>query len=777
MRKIYILLLGFSIGLFSSNTAAVVEVPPTFPIMTPADARMHGLEDLRTAVKQDGGVPLPNLKKFLKPDRSAQRKLEQLGKILFWDQQVGSKGQACASCHFHAGADNRIRDQVSPGLLRRLNNREGDIRGYHAAAGAPDETFQTKQPVKPLRFADFPLIKNIQDFMENDGVVTPTPPNSNDVISSQGVFREAFIKVRPGNPNDKCEPVDDPVFKTATGNKVRRVEPRHTPSVINAVFNAFNFWDGRANHFFNGQNPFGVQDPNATIFVVNGGNIQERKIALKNSSLASQAVGPPNSDFEMACGVPEKMNARTWPEIGKKLLRKRNGVRLTPLGLQMVDKTDSLIGGLSNAPAKGVSLNYKQLIKRVFREKYWKAPDQRIVFSDGASIVVTQTARPMVTAESPLVVPATTAELAASTAEEEAVIETGTEPALTDTVATGPTGPRFTLMEANMALFFGLAVQAYQAKLVSDNSWFDKWMRTGNFNAGFGEAERKGLNVFVDKGKCINCHGGPEMTNASVRNFQGGNNLIEPMAMGNNEFAIYDNGFYNIAVSLTTNDLGRGGTGPIKLKDGTFAPLSSSRQRLFEEALRIKIPFKIIGRNRVLAITEDEGVPVCNDINGNGFCDANEPLLPAFQRAAVDGAMKTPGLRNQSITGPYFHNGSAATLKQVVEFYDNGGNFCHFNLPDLDPDIQPLDLTEAEKRQLVKFLVSLTDRRVEFKKAPFDHPSLTIPLDGRKNGAMLELPAVGRNGSATPLATFLGLNPQSIGQAPVNARCSKDGRI
>ena len=42
----------------------------------------------------------------------------QLGKALFWDTRVGSDSKtACASCHFHAGADNRVKNQVSPGLL------------------------------------------------------------------------------------------------------------------------------------------------------------------------------------------------------------------------------------------------------------------------------------------------------------------------------------------------------------------------------------------------------------------------------------------------------------------------------------------------------------------------------------------------------------------------------------------------------------------------------------------------------------------------------------
>jgi hypothetical protein len=40
-----------------------------------------------------------------------------LGKALFWDQQVGSDGMACATCHFSAGADSRIHNAWTPGFL------------------------------------------------------------------------------------------------------------------------------------------------------------------------------------------------------------------------------------------------------------------------------------------------------------------------------------------------------------------------------------------------------------------------------------------------------------------------------------------------------------------------------------------------------------------------------------------------------------------------------------------------------------------------------------
>jgi cytochrome c peroxidase len=61
-------------------------------------------------------VPEPdNLNDFVKDKVAAIA----LGKVLFWDMQVGSDGiQSCATCHFHAGADNRSKNQLSPGLLR-----------------------------------------------------------------------------------------------------------------------------------------------------------------------------------------------------------------------------------------------------------------------------------------------------------------------------------------------------------------------------------------------------------------------------------------------------------------------------------------------------------------------------------------------------------------------------------------------------------------------------------------------------------------------------------
>jgi cytochrome c peroxidase len=68
------------------------------------------------------------------------------------------------------------------------------------------------------------------------------------------------------------------------------------------------------------------------------------------------------------------------------------------------------------------------------------------------------------------------------------------------------------------------------------------------------------------------------------------------------------------------------------------------------------------------------------------------------------GKFKTPSLRNVALTWPYMHDGSAATLASVLEFYDRGG----IPNPTLDARIRPLQLTNGEQADLVAFLEALT---------------------------------------------------------------------
>jgi cytochrome c peroxidase len=70
---------------------------------------------------------------------------------------------------------------------------------------------------------------------------------------------------------------------------------------------------------------------------------------------------------------------------------------------------------------------------------------------------------------------------------------------------------------------------------------------------------------------------------------------------------------------------------------------------------------------------------------------------------AGQGNFKTPTLREVARTAPYMHDGSIATLEQVIDYYDRGGN----KNPQLDSDVRPLGLSADEKRSLVSFLRSL----------------------------------------------------------------------
>jgi cytochrome c peroxidase len=72
--------------------------------------------------------------------------------------------------------------------------------------------------------------------------------------------------------------------------------------------------------------------------------------------------------------------------------------------------------------------------------------------------------------------------------------------------------------------------------------------------------------------------------------------------------------------------------------------------------------------------------------------------------AADTGAFKTPTLREIAATGPYMHDGSLATLADVIEFYDKGGE----PNPNLSMEMQPLDLTAKEKADLAEFLRALS---------------------------------------------------------------------
>lgn len=71
----------------------------------------------------------------------------------------------------------------------------------------------------------------------------------------------------------------------------------------------------------------------------------------------------------------------------------------------------------------------------------------------------------------------------------------------------------------------------------------------------------------------------------------------------------------------------------------------------------------------------------------------------------LKGAFKTPGLRNILFSAPYMHDGSLASLEQVVEHYNGGAA----SVANVSPLIEPLQLTPQEKADLVAFMAALSD--------------------------------------------------------------------
>ena len=95
--------------------------------------------------------------------------------------------------------------------------------------------------------------------------------------------------------------------------------------------------------------------------------------------------------------------------------------------------------------------------------------------------------------------------------------------------------------------------------------------------------------------------------------------------------------------------------------------------------------------------------------NGNNLNDAG--LYNITKKKSDLGKFKTPGLRNIAVTAPYMHNGMFKTLEEVVEYYNNPAKFVN-NPINIDDALKiPLNLSEKEKKDLVAFLKTLTDKK------------------------------------------------------------------
>jgi len=80
------------------------------------------------------------------------------------------------------------------------------------------------------------------------------------------------------------------------------------------------------------------------------------------------------------------------------------------------------------------------------------------------------------------------------------------------------------------------------------------------------------------------------------------------------------------------------------------------------------------------------------------------------------GKFKVPGLRNTALTAPYMHNGMFETLEEVVDYYDNPYDFVEKPINIDSIMLEPLNLTDEEKMDLVHFMESLTDTIIPYFK-------------------------------------------------------------
>ncbi len=194
-----------------------------------------------------------------------------------------------------------------------------------------------------------------------------------------------------------------------------------------------------------------------------------------------------------------------------------------------------------------------------------------------------------------------------------------------------------------------MAIASFERTIVSADSPFDRF-RYGGEKDALSKAQKRGLAIFIGKGRCVSCH-----------------RIEEDQAL------FMDNRFHNIGVGFKR----------IKGKES--------------ETARAFLKQKHAGGDVDVAVLTSQ------NMSELGRFAVTENITQV-------GAFKTPTLRNIALTFPYMHDGSLKTLKDVVEFYNNGGRVSEDDpvSPFLSGGIRPLKLTRREKADLVQFLESLT---------------------------------------------------------------------
>ena len=196
----------------------------------------------------------------------------------------------------------------------------------------------------------------------------------------------------------------------------------------------------------------------------------------------------------------------------------------------------------------------------------------------------------------------------------------------------------------------GQAIASYERTLISAHSPFDRW-RYGKQADALEPQARQGFELFIGKAGCSQCH-----------------------TIGEREALFTDHQMHNTGLGFRESMRKEPAKQRVQVAPGISFDMDSSA-------------IKPVG----------EAKP--NDLG----------LYEITQNPADRWKYKTPTLRNIALTAPYMHNGAFSTLREVVEFYNQGGEANE----NLDSLIKPLGLSEAEINALVEFLRALTGDNVD----------------------------------------------------------------
>jgi cytochrome c peroxidase len=426
----------------------------------------------------------------------------ELGKALFWDMQAGSDDiQACASCHFNAGADSRAINEVNPGQAGGDNTFQLGVSAngylgpnYHYSAGTAGAGFGGYHD------GDFPFRK-LADVNDRFSVISDV----NDVSGSQGQF---------GLTNDQIKVDVHAVHSVPGDDNLDLTEGTKTSDSGNN--DGFTYGHGKPRLPSAKQGPEGSSRGTGTTQSSGKGNVVRGTVTNTNSVELTTPVVDPVFSYPSEADPTKRINTRRvtgrntpsavdavfnfrnfWDGRAQNVCNGANpfgtrdkqnhllvvdavdgklgptqvnmvnsalcsqslgpilsatemsadnrnfhqvGKKLlarVPLATQLVDPTDSVLGVFSKSPDKGLKTSYSALVQKAFQPEWWQFSRHICEAANGDTSVTV-------------------------------------DPTNFETCPAGTTD--YSQMEYNFSLFWGVAIQMYESTLIADQTPFDKYM-------------------------------------------------------------------------------------------------------------------------------------------------------------------------------------------------------------------------------------------------------------------------------------------------------------